>query len=106
MCKLNLYAWGANNYGQLANGQPCEQLERPFLLHGIDLDPETVLELGGGHTLLINRHNRVYAAGWNNKGNNGISLPLLLYVYPIGKDAKMRFHCYFFLKLRSVWCGQ
>jgi len=69
MSTLELFAWGANNYGQLANGQPCEQLERPFCVEGIDLDPSAHLELGGGHSLLIS-HSKLYAAGWNHKGRD------------------------------------
>ena len=73
MSKYELVAWGANNYGQLANGQPCEQLERPLRLQlRVDLDPETKVSLGGGHSLLLTRHGKVFAAGWNNKGGYSI----------------------------------
>lgn len=69
MTHLKLYAWGANNYGQLANGQPCEQLERPLALDDYVVDAQTHLELGGGHTLMVNQ-GTLHSAGWNNKGNN------------------------------------
>ena len=68
MSNLQLLAWGANNYGQLANGQPCEQLERPLIIQGIEPDPEIRVELGGGHSILLDR-GRFYAAGWNSKGS-------------------------------------
>ncbi len=69
MTQLKLFAWGANNYGQLANGQPCEQLERPLHLEGIELHPEAHLVPGGGHSLLLNG-SKIYSAGWNNKGRD------------------------------------
>ena len=65
---MELFAWGANNYGQLANGQPCEQLERPFRLQ-TGFEPGTHLELGGGHTLM-RVNGKLLAAGWNNKGRD------------------------------------
>ena len=71
MTTLQLFGWGANNYGQLANGQPCEQLEWPFLIEGQNIsNPETRIELGGGHTLLLDPVGKgnLYATGWNNKG--------------------------------------
>ena len=72
MTNYILFAWGANNYGQLANGQPCEQLERPVRLQveQIELDPTTTLALGGGHSLLLTGQGRLYATGWNHKGAN------------------------------------
>ena len=75
MSDLKLFAWGANNYGQLANGQPCEQLELPFSLEEQNLaqnlaKPEISVVLGGGHSLLldVSSDGKLYAAGWNNKG--------------------------------------
>ena len=71
MTNLQLFGWGANNYGQLANGQPCEQLERPFLIEGQNIyNPELRIELGDGHSFLLDPDGQggLYASGWNNKG--------------------------------------
>ena len=62
MSDIKLFAWGANNYGQLANGQPCEQLEWPFSIKGQNLaqnlvNPEISVVLGGGHSFLIEKSN-------------------------------------------------
>ena len=68
----------ANNYGRLANGQPCEHLDWPFSLEGQNLarnliDLEIYVFLGRGHSFLIEKSNggKVYAAGWNNEGQCG-----------------------------------
>ena len=71
MTNLELWAWGANNYGQLAKGQPCEQVERPLKLQKADLDACSKIITGGGHTLLLTAGS-LYAAGWNNKGQCGL----------------------------------
>ena len=68
---LTLLGWGANNYGQLANGQPCEQLERPIPIQA-PVDHLTVISLGGGHTFLLNGDNKLYVSGWNHKGQCGV----------------------------------
>ena len=59
MTSLTLLGWGANNYGQLANGQPCEQLERPIPIQA-PVDHLTVISLGGGHTFLLNGDDKLY----------------------------------------------
>ena len=72
---MELWAWGANNYGQLGNGQPCEQVERPLIVGSspgtLDLNSESQVIPGGGHTLLLTEK-RLYAAGWNTKGQCGL----------------------------------
>ena len=73
---MELLAWGANNYGQLSVGYKCEQVDTPIevqlpsncnLEHGI-----FQLAGGGGHTLLADNNDRLYGAGWNNKGQLGL----------------------------------
>ena len=73
---MELLAWGANNYGQLSVGYKCEQVDTPIevqlpsncnLEHGI-----FQLAGGGGHTLLADSNDRLYGAGWNNKGQLGL----------------------------------
>ena len=71
MNNLELWAWGANNYGQLGNGQPCEQVESPLRLEMDDLDENTQIVLGGGHTFCLTS-NRLYVTGWNHKGQCGL----------------------------------
>ena len=72
MSTLSLFAWGANNYGQLANGEPCEQLERPILVQAPMLDHDTGIVLGGGHTFLVSGSGQFFASGWNHKGQCGV----------------------------------
>jgi secretion-regulating guanine nucleotide exchange factor len=68
---FQLWAWGANNYGQLANGAPCEQLEIPAEVADLDLNENSEIICGGGHTFLLSSR-RLYAAGWNHKGQLGL----------------------------------
>ena len=71
MPSFRLFGWGANNYGQLANGQPCEQLERPIPIQA-PVDDQSMIYLGGGHTFLVTGQNQIFASGWNNKGQCGV----------------------------------
>jgi len=73
---MEIWAWGANNYGQLGTGSKCEQEDKP-----IKISPPSNLKLGGGfqiaggggHTLITDNDNkRLFGAGWNNKGQLGI----------------------------------
>ena len=75
---MEIWAWGANNYGQLGIGSKCEQIDKPM-----KISPPSNLKLdggrfqiagGGGHTLLTDNDNkRLFGAGWNNKGQLGIA---------------------------------
>ena len=74
---MEVWAWGANNYGQLGIGTKCEQIDKPVK---ISLPLECNIERGtfrivggGGHTLLTDSENkRLFAAGWNHKGQLGL----------------------------------
>ena len=73
---MELLAWGANNYGQLSVGYKCEQVDTPI---EVQLPSNCNLEYGnfqlaggGGHTLLADNNDRLYGAGWNNKGQLGL----------------------------------
>ena len=73
---MELLAWGANNYGQLGAGKKCEQVDTPVevqLPSNCNIEEGNFqLAGGGGHTLLADNNDRLYAAGWNNKGQLGL----------------------------------
>jgi secretion-regulating guanine nucleotide exchange factor len=73
---MELLAWGANNYGQLGVGKKCEQVDTPIevqLPSNCNIEEGNFqLAGGGGHTLLADNDDRLYAAGWNNKGQLGL----------------------------------
>lgn len=73
---MEVWAWGANNYGQLGVDSRCEQIDSP---KKISLPSEcTIINVcqiagGGGHTLLVANSQRLYGTGWNNRGQLGLS---------------------------------
>ena len=73
---MELLAWGANNYGQLSVGYKCEQVDTPIevqLPSNCNIGYGNFqLAGGGGHTLLADNNDRLYGAGWNNKGQLGL----------------------------------
>ena len=74
MTALELWAWGANNYGQLGVGAECEQVETPVRvplpseLRGQKFE----VSGGGGHSALTDGDGSVWMCGWNNKGQLGV----------------------------------
>ena len=72
---MEVWAWGANNYGQLGTGTKCEQIDKPVKIlppSSCTLDQSRFqIAGGGGHTLLSDT-TRLFGAGWNNKGQLGI----------------------------------
>ena len=72
---MELWAWGANNYGQLGTGSICDQEDNPRI---VPLPFECSIDTlqvagGGGHTLLTDpSKKRLYVTGWNNKGQLGL----------------------------------
>ena len=74
---MELWAWGANNYGQLGVSAKCEQIDRPVKIQlplSCNIDNNTFqIAGGGGHTLLTDSDNeKLYSVGWNNKGQLGL----------------------------------
>ncbi|CAL8356603.1 unnamed protein product [Lota lota] len=71
--ELCLYAWGANSYGQLGQGD-VEDLPAPQRLgtgalpHG----PVRVLCGGGGHTVAVSENGKVLVCGQNHRGQLGL----------------------------------
>ncbi len=72
---MELWAWGANNYGQLGDGRPCEQVETPVKIPNVpELTKDCRIVCGGGNTFLLHADTgRVYATGWNNNGQLGLN---------------------------------
>ncbi|XP_053676372.1 secretion-regulating guanine nucleotide exchange factor [Anopheles nili] len=68
-----MFAWGANSHGQLGLGYATEQCDRPRLVGDLPFGTSDILCLaaGGGHTLLGTVDGRLYACGWNNRGQLG-----------------------------------
>ena len=74
---MEIWGWGANNYGQLGIGSKCEQIDKPMKISpppGCIIDNNNFQIVGGGgHTLLTDSENkRLFAVGWNHKGQLGI----------------------------------
>ncbi|XP_052227523.1 uncharacterized protein LOC127842198 isoform X2 [Dreissena polymorpha] len=66
---MNVWSWGANSYGQLAQGDTDDRLvPKPI---GTVPGRLTRISCGGGHTLLLTEDGRVYVCGCNNKGQLG-----------------------------------
>ena len=73
---MSIYAWGANNYGQLGTGQTCEQVESPMLLRlpqNVEVSENLKFYGGGGHSFMLDQSTgQVWACGWNHKGQIGL----------------------------------
>ncbi|XP_019870124.2 secretion-regulating guanine nucleotide exchange factor-like [Aethina tumida] len=72
-----LYAWGANNCGQLGLGyESGQELEpREVDLSNANLKAENIVSITGGavHTLMLDSEGHVYCCGFNSKGQLGLS---------------------------------
>uniref|UniRef100_A0A182Y3G7 RCC1-like domain-containing protein n=1 Tax=Anopheles stephensi TaxID=30069 RepID=A0A182Y3G7_ANOST len=70
-----MFAWGANSHAQLGLGYVSEQCDKPQPLTGLvpfrGADEIGSVAAGGGHTLIGTTDGRLYAAGWNNRGQLG-----------------------------------
>ena len=65
-----LYAWGANNYGQLGLGYVSEQEEIPRTVNTEHVFVK--IRGGGGHTLALDSSGNLFVSGWNRFGQLGI----------------------------------
>nr|CAD7263232.1 unnamed protein product [Timema shepardi] len=67
------HARGANSYGQLAQGFKSEQCPIPTKVC-TDTDPASIVSIvgGGGHTMLLDKHGRLFGCGYNSKGQLGV----------------------------------
>nr|CAD7448634.1 unnamed protein product [Timema bartmani] len=64
---------GANSYGQLAQGFKSEQCPIPTEVC-TDTDPASIVSIvgGGGHTMILDKHGRLFGCGGNSKGQLGV----------------------------------
>ncbi|XP_050078067.1 secretion-regulating guanine nucleotide exchange factor [Anopheles maculipalpis] len=72
-----MFAWGANSHAQLGLGYASEQCDKPQPLtggEGVPFRGEEILvaSAGGGHTLIGTTDGKLYACGWNNRGQLGM----------------------------------
>ena len=70
----NIWAWGANNYGQLGLGTMTEQENTPVIVSSLPVEPADCRQIvgGGGHTLMLDHDGRVHGTGWNHVGQLGL----------------------------------
>lgn len=63
-----LYAWGANNKGQLGLGEPGPCVDRPQLVgeHAV-----AAVAAGKGHSAFVTTAGSVFTFGWNKCGQLG-----------------------------------
>ncbi|KAG7201545.1 hypothetical protein KM043_004295 [Ampulex compressa] len=77
MAFYHLVSWGANSHGQLGQGIRSEECVLPNKvdLSVCSLNPKNIKKIigGAGHTLILDKAGRVYACGWNNRGQTGLS---------------------------------
>merc|ERR1712012_394561 len=69
----NIWAWGANNYGQLGLATVSEQENSPVKVV-TSLLGEDCRQIvgGGGHTLMLCHDGSVHGTGWNHVGQLGL----------------------------------
>uniref|UniRef100_A0A182QK96 RCC1-like domain-containing protein n=1 Tax=Anopheles farauti TaxID=69004 RepID=A0A182QK96_9DIPT len=69
-----MFAWGANSQAQLGLGYSKEQCEKPQALTDVPFRSDQIecVAAGGGHTLIGTIDGRLYACGWNNRGQLGV----------------------------------
>ena len=69
----NIWAWGANNYGQLGLATMSEQENCPVkLVTSLSGDLCRQIVGGGGHTLMLGHDGSVHGTGWNHVGQLGL----------------------------------
>ena len=68
----NLYAWGANNSGQLGFGDTTVR-RRPELVRALRAAGVGDVQAGGSHTVVLSRNGLVFTTGSNSHGQLGIS---------------------------------
>lgn len=66
---------GANSHGQLGLGYESEQCTSPHRLETIPFEPQKVREIAGGgaHVLVLDSERRLFACGWNHRGQLGVN---------------------------------
>ena len=65
-----LYAWGANSYGQLGDGTTTRRTT-PTIVTALSGQTVTVVAGGDSHSLALTSTGAVYAWGWNGEGELG-----------------------------------
>ena len=69
----NIWAWGANNYGQLGLATMSEQENCPVkIVTSVPGELCRQIVGGGGHTLMLGHDGSVHGTGWNHVGQLGL----------------------------------
>ena len=73
---IHLLNQGANSHGQLGLGYESEMCATPQCIpsasESIDLENIQKMCGGGGHLMILDKAGRLYACGWNSKGQLGL----------------------------------
>ena len=97
---MELWAWGANNYGQLGLGQVYEQCNEPVQVPlPIEMKGILTMATGGGHTMLVDTNRQLFCTGWNTKGQLGLGSDVQRVETFIGVKLPHN------IKVSSVACG-
>uniref|UniRef100_A0A336LYC2 CSON004352 protein n=1 Tax=Culicoides sonorensis TaxID=179676 RepID=A0A336LYC2_CULSO len=56
----DLYAWGANGYGQLGLGMTCEKVTKPTLIKSLQGVPISFICCGGNHSFAVSKSGAVF----------------------------------------------
>lgn len=67
----NLFAWGANTFGQLGNGQNIDQFGPTRAIFPVGTPRILRISAGGSHNLAVDATNNVWAWGVNDRGQLG-----------------------------------
>ncbi|MDR2638689.1 MAG: hypothetical protein LBC09_02495, partial [Helicobacteraceae bacterium] len=69
-----VYATGYNEYGGLGLGDKGEETNRPAFIEVKDLADKNISAIAAGkeHSLALSKDGKVYAAGWNDRGQLGL----------------------------------
>ncbi|XP_059615438.1 probable E3 ubiquitin-protein ligase HERC4 isoform X2 [Phlebotomus argentipes] len=68
-----IFAWGANNFGQLGIGPGSERITKPVLVEALSGIPIAFICCGSNHSFALSTSGAVFAWGKNNCGQLGLN---------------------------------